>query len=235
MAQTPPKYPHMTSLSNDFISDFLVNKFGFNNVVWTIVWMHAGELSAYLYERNGLSSINHPDDMRPISLTDLKNVFIDFTEEFPNSMVREAPPMLSGKYSNSYEYVLESKTDSTVDLDYVWYDGQHWKGIELTTWYIAFDNEATALRLIKTINRRPSWKGVNRAHGTKKIVYAAQDLSVTFFMLCVNSKKGVSNDIIEDGNALLFPLDIENIELLLNGKEPQNYKFGKLNELLSLI
>lgn len=235
MPQTPPNYPYMTSLSNDFITTYLVNKYGFHNVIWTIVWMKRDESRAYLYERNELSKINHPDDNRPNSKSGLKNVFIDFTKEYPNQGVNENSKIINEDYQNSYEYVLQNNDTNTVDLDYVWFDGKKWKGIELTTWYVPFESKDKALELIKKINRRPSWKGSKKAHGTKKIVLASRDLQVDFKMLCVNTKGGVSNDILEDGDALIFPLTIDNIELLLKGKEPSDVEFGALKDILKQL
>ena len=235
MPQTPPTYSHMTSLSNDFITTYLVNKYGFHNVVWTIIWMQRDEIRAYLYERNELNKINHPDDNRPNSKSGLRKAFIDFTKEYPNQGVNENSNLVTEDYPNSYGYVLQSDNTNTVDLDYVWYDGEKWKGIELTTWFVPFESKDKALELVKKINRRPSWKGVNRAHGTKKIVLASKDLEVEFKMLCVNTNGGVSNDILEDGNALIFPLTIDNIELLLKGKEPSNTEFGALKDILNKL
>ena len=236
MPQMNPNYPQMTSSVNEHITEPLIEKYGCQNVIWPIVLMSDSTIHSYLYEVNDICTINSIDNNRPESATGIQSVFIDYTAK-----PREIIPLNEGlieiideKFSNSYEAILSSKTFNSADLDYIWLTENGWKGMEFTTFYKSFFNRGEAERIIKMMNRRPSWQGKNGPHAIRMLISAAIDLGVSYWMICVNTK-GVSNDIVVDGNAYGFPLNNENVDRLIKGQIPLDAKFGPFKKLIDWL
>lgn len=201
MAQTKPTYEYATGKNEKPIVDVLVKKYGFSNVTWPIVLIENDKIISYLYEKNPKNELNSEMDIRPLSKTYLLSYYLDFVN-MPRSVTPTADflkPFIQEKYSCSYDYVLESPF-STVDLDYVWYNGSNYKGFELTTFYMTFTSHARALELIAQMRKRPSWQGPSGAHAFHKIVDSAIDLGVDYYVVCVNTESRVGSDLKTDGN-----------------------------------
>src|SRR5690606_11917267 len=113
---------------------------------------------------------------------------------------------LSRPFENSYAFILQQDSYSTVDLDYVWHTGDGFRGFELTTFWVPFTSEAEARRVVSMMNRRPSWAGPNGAHAMRKIALAAADLNVEYYLVCANTVGRVGSALNINGNVLLFPL-----------------------------
>lgn len=75
----------------------------------------------------------------------------------------------------------------------------------------------------------------NYTHMMKKLIEAAGDLDLDYWMLVVNSKKGVSNDIKTDGNAFCFRLNRNNLNRLMKGKAPKDSYFGSFEEVVGVM
>ena len=54
-------------------------------------------------------------------------------------------------------------------------------------------------------------------------------------MACVNTRNGVSNDIIVDGNAYWFELNADQVARLSKGLVPRNGHFGKFQDFLQSL
>ena len=236
MPQMTPNYPYMTSSVNEVFIKPLVDKYGSKNVIWPIVLIKDDRINKYLYEINNINNINGINDNRPESSISIPSYLIDYS-----SVPRRILPddgilnnLIDKTYSCSYEYITQVEGYFSVDLDYVWYL-KRWKGIELTTLWMPLKNKYEAERLIKMFSRRPSWNGPNGPHGIRKQIAAANDLKIDYWMVCVNSEKGVSNSIVISGNAFWFKLTNENINRILNKEAPVNSIFGTFDELLAWL
>ena len=235
--QMNPNYPYMTSGVNNIFTEPLIEGYGLNNVIWPIVLIRSNNIHSYLYEVNGQCNINSQTDNRPSSHSNLTNFFVDYTED-PRSIIPpsdELIELISDNYNTSYEAVVKSDNFNSVDLDYAWKIGDKWKAMEFTTLWMPLKNKAEAERLIKMFVRRPSWRGPNGPHGIRTLINASIDLKIDYWMVCANSVKGVSNDLVTDGNAFWFPLNHENIDRILKGFAPVNSEFGTFEELIAWL
>lgn len=236
MAQTTPTYKYATGKSEKPIVDVLIEKYGFSNVTWPIVLIKNNKTIAYLYEKNSKNELNLEMDSRPGSKAHLSSYYLNFVDR-PRSTTPQADflkPFIQDKYSCSYDYVVESAF-STVDLDYVWYNGKNYKGFELTTFYMNFTSHARALELIAKMQKRPSWNGPDGAHAFHRIVDSATDLGVDYYVVCANTLNKVGSPLKTDGNVCLFPLTHEQVDLLQAGKAPNNSSFMPFREFISWL
>lgn len=194
MAQTNPTYGLATGKSEKPIIDELVRKYGASNVTWPIVLIENNRTVAYLYEINSKNMINLEMDSRPGSRARLLSYYLNYTKTPRESLPHEKvfDEFLAPQYTCSYDYIVNSPF-STVDLDYVWYNGSNYKGFELTTFYVDFTSHAKALDLISKMNRRPSWQGADGAHAFHKIVDSAIDLGVDYYLVCANTVSNVGS------------------------------------------
>jgi len=236
MAQTTPNYPHMTSLSNRIVLEKLIEKYGYENIVWPLVWMEGEPTMWYTYERIDLSDVNSKGDSRPVSKSGLSSHFVDYLSN-PREIVPANPALNESvdlKYKCSYEYVIGSKY-ATVDIDYAWLKDGSWRGLEFTTFWKDFSSRAIVEDLTIKMNRRPSWQGQAGAHGIRKLIEAANDLGIEYYLVGVNTTGGVSNNIKTDGNYFSFRLTHEAIDNILAGRLPDGYNFGKFSEFLDWL
>lgn len=237
MAQMKPNYPHMTSSVNDVFINPLIEKYGNENVIWPIVFIKDDAIHSYLYEVNADNSLNTQEDNRPISNSDKTSFFADYTSDprilTPES--KELSAVIDEDNTCCYDFSLKSDEFNTVDLDYVWQTSDGWKAIELTTLWMPLSSKKEAERLVKMFKRRPSWKGAKGPHGIRRLIQASSDLNLDYWMICVNSKKGVSNDLVTDGNVFGFPLTDSNIDRILKGEAPENSRFGSFAKFLDWL
>lgn len=237
MAQANPTYGYVIGKSEKPIVDALINKYGFSNVTWPIVLIKNDKIIAYLYEKNEKNQINIEMDSRPGSKSHLLSYYLNFTKR-PHASVPEAKflePFMREQYVCSYDYVIESPF-STVDLDYVWYNGSSYKGFELTTFYMDFYSHERARYLISQMRKRPSWQGPDGAHAFHKIVESAEDLGVDYYVVCANTvDKVVGSDLKTNGNVCLFSLTHEQVDLILSGKAPNNTVFMTFRNFLNWL
>lgn len=236
MVQTTPSYPFMTSKTNKTISDRLVKKYGYNNVVWPIAWCPENKVIWYTYERLEICAVNHKDDNRPTSNKDVKNYFLDYTTNprqiIPdNSNLKDA---IDVKYSCSYDYVVNSPY-STIDINYAWYKTDHWRGIDITTFWKEFKDRNIVEDLIIKMNRRPSWKGTKGTHGILKQIDVCDDLNIDYYMVGVNTIGGVSNDFKEDGNIFRFKLTRNAINNIICNRLPDNLIVESFSDFLNWL
>ena len=209
MAQNPPKYPHMASCANPIIQGYLRKKYGTKNLCWAIVWLKEDDIAFYTFELNKNCDTNSLKGNRPTGSTN--NYFVSYIDN-PRLISQHTVllvPSINKDYECSYDYITKSGQEDyvTVDIDYVWENNIEWRALELTTWYKPFFDRNEAERLISMMNRRPSWNSIYGATALLKQIEAAKNLGIEkYIMACVNVKKGVSNDIIEDGNAYWFEL-----------------------------
>lgn len=236
MAQTNPTYELATGKPEKPIINELIRKYGASNVSWPIVLIQNDRTVAYLYEKNKKNTINLEMNSRPGSRSHLLSYYLNYTktprESLPYKKVFE--DFLAPQYSCSYDYVINSPF-STVDLDYVWYNGSNFKGFELTTFYVNFSSHEKALDLISKMNRRPSWQGEEGAHAFHKIVDSAVDLGVDYYLVCANTVSKVGSDLKTDGNVCLFQLTHEQVDLIERGKAPENSIFMSFSNFLNWL
>lgn len=235
--QMNPNYPYMTSGVNNIFTEPLIDRYGLNNVVWPIVLIKENSIHSYLYEVNTECNINSPADNRPASQASLINFYVDYTKD-PRKIIppsQELVELIAEKYNTSYEAVINSDNFNSVDLDYAWKADENWKAMEFTTLWMPLQNKQEAERLVKMFVRRPSWKGPNGPHGIRTLINASTDLNLDYWMVCANSKKGVSNELVTDGNAFWFPLNHNNIDRILRGIAPANSEFGTFEELIAWL
>jgi hypothetical protein len=237
--QNKPKYPHVTSIANPVIVNALERKYGTKNVIWPIVLIEGERIIGYLYERNDQNAVNAERDHRPISKAGLPSFFLDYTT-MPRRIIPAASflePFMAPEYRCSYDYITSSDNSlySTVDLDYVWANGESWKGMELTTFKVEFVDREKAEKLIRKLHKRPSWQGPEGPHGLRKIVETSGDLGIDLFMACVNTVGGVSNQYKTDGNVYWFPLNLNQINRLVNGELPDNARFDSFSAFLQWL
>ena len=236
MAQTNPKYRNATGKGEKPIIDFLVKKYGFSNVTWPIVLIKNDKIIAYLYEKNARNEINVVMDSRPGSKAHLPSFYLNFTKR-PHALVPEAKflePFIQERYACSYDYIVGSPF-STVDLDYVWYNGSSYKGFELTTFYMDFYSHERARYLISQMRKRPSWQGAEGARAFHKIEESAQDLGVDYYVVCANTTDKVGSDLKTNGNVCLFSLTHKQVDLIQSGKAPDNTIFMTFSNFLNWL
>ena len=232
-----PKYPLMTSSVNRVISNPIIEKYGFENIIWPIVVIKDNKIHSYLYEKSDFCNINSIDDNRPSSISFKKTFFIDYTKQelkiYPKS--NDLLEFVAKGMKCSYDRDLSMTSYNTADLDYVWKVNNKWKAIEFTTLWMPLFSKAESERLVGLFNRRPSWKGSNGPHGMRKLIDAAHDLDIEYWMVCANSKKGVSNNIITSGNSFWFKLTHDNIDRILKGYPIVNSHFGSFTDLIDWL
>lgn len=236
MAQANPTYEFATGKSEKPIVDALVRKYGSSNVSWPIVLMENDQTVAYLYEYNEKNKLNRIMDSRPGSRSHVLSYYLMYSKTGRWSVPRNEflTGFLSEKYSCSYDYILEPASPySSVDLDYVWYNGRNFKGFELTTFYMDFYSHDRALCLISQMNKRPSWRGGPKAF--HKIVESASDLGVDYYLVCANTVSRVGSALKTDGNVCLFQLTHEQVDLIAGGKPPQRTLFLTFSEFLAWL
>ncbi len=237
--QLQPTYKNSINKIEKPIVEKLKSKYGNSKVLNIIVLSEENITKFYVYERNNINTINNYNDKRPYSIKKIQNVYLDYKSDprlvLPN--LEKFTPLIKTKYSSLSDYMLSSdnKKYITVDLDYVWYTGKSWKGFELTTFYVSFRNKSHAESLVSKMNRRPSWQGKSGAHAMRKILNSAKDLSINYFMVCINTLGRVGSRIKEDGNVYYFPLTDFNISTLESGKPPSNAIFSTYKEFLDFL
>jgi hypothetical protein len=229
----------MASCANPVIQSYLRNTYGTKKLCWAIVWLKDNDIAFYTFELNKYCDTNSLTGKRPTGTT--KNTYFVSYVDDPRFTSPQEPlllPSLDKDYNCSYEYITKSgQTDYvTVDLDYVWKRNGGWHALELTTWYVPFSDQEEAERLISTMNRRPSWNSPHGAAALLKQIEAVEDLRVAkYIMGCVNTKKGVSNDIKVNGNAYWFELTPNQVARLGKGTHPDNGHFGTFHEFLQSL
>lgn len=237
MSQTEPTYSYATGKAEKPIIDALIKKYGISNVSWPIVLMQGDKTLAYLYEKNNKNVINLEMDCRPGSKKHLLSYYLNYVktprEVMPDN-IDLSKSFFKKEYTCSYDYIIKSPY-STVDLDYVWYNGAHFKGFELTTFYVEFSSKDKALDLISKMNRRPSWKGDKGPHAFHKIVDSADDLGIDYYLVCVNTVSEVGSDLKTDGNVCFFRLTHEQVDLLSEGKKPKDVEFISFERFLEWL
>lgn len=236
MAQTNPSYSGATGKSEKPIIDELIKKYGFSNVTWPIVLIENDRTIAYIYEKNSKNTINLEMDSRPGSKAHLLSYYLNYMKIPRESLPQEAffQQFLKPEFSCSYDYIVNSPF-STVDLDYVWYNGCNYKGFELTTFWVDFSSHAKALDLISKMNRRPSWRGPNGAHAFHRIVDSAADLGVDYYLVCANTVSKVGSELKTNGNVCVFQLTHRQVELIQNGYPPENSMFMTFGDFLKWL
>lgn len=235
-AQTVPTYGIATGKSEEPIVKELVLKYKLENIVWPIVLSQDSHTKTYLYERNSKNRINDIDDVRPVSKSGIPDTFLNY-ESKPRIISPhrdELEHLIDECHSCSYDYIINSPY-STVDLDYVWNTEEGWKGFELTTFYVEFNTKDRAANLVSKINRRPSWQGPNGAHALYKVVEASEDLSIDYYMVCVNTVSKVGSNIRTNGNVFFFPLTRSQIDRLSSGRPPADAEFCSFDNFLEWL
>lgn len=233
MAQTNPTYGFATGKSEKPIIDELIRKYGASNVSWPIVLIHNDRTVAYLYEKNSKNMINLEINRRPESRSHLLSYYLNYLKTPRESLPYEKvfDDFLAPQYTCSYDYIINSPF-STVDLDYVWYNGSNFKGFELTTFYVDFTSHKKALDLISKMNRRPSWQGADGAHAFHRIVDSALDLGVDYYLVCANTISRVGSQLKTNGNICMFQLTHHQVELIESGRPPENSIFMPFSDFL---
>lgn len=236
-AQAKPHYLEATKTSDPIIVKELCERYGYNNVIWPIVLSKNETTICYYYERNFDRLINSKDDNRPSSSEHRDCFYIDFTVNprliFPRNEL--FVPFIDAKYKCSYDYIIDSPY-SSVDLDYAWKrKNDKWVGMELTTFYLNFINQSKAEDLIMKFNRRPSWQGKAGAHALRRIVAAAEDLGIEYYLVCVNTVSKVGSEIKTNGNVYFFRLNNKQIDKLVEGEIPKNAVFCSFGDFLEWL
>lgn len=239
MSQALPSYGHATGRPEQPILDALLEKYGSRAVVWPIVLSRHDSTKAYLFERNQQNRLNAQGDIRPKSRSGISEYFLDY-EASPRQAAPEHQVLsefLRPEFANSYQYMLSGYNQgySTVDLDYVWFDGTGFRGFELTTYWKDFSSEAEAKRLVSTMNRRPSWGGAKGAHGLRKIAEAAQDLGIQYAMVFANTTARVGSALKTNGKVLHFPLTLEAIASLARGQVPADSIYCDFQDFIAQL
>ncbi len=239
MAQATPSYGFATGKPEKPVVDALVNKYGHQSVVWPIALSDNTSTLAYIFERNRNNLINSQGDTRPKSTSGVSEYYLDYTAQ-PRLIVPNAQFLsnfILPQFNDSYSYILSPSNAgfSTVDLDYVWYNGNVFRGFELTTYWVDFSSEAEAKRLVSTMNRRPSWSGPNGAHALQKIAAAAQDLNIEYHMVFANTVGKVGSALKTNGNVLYFPLTANAVNLLSKGQVPPNAIFCSFQNFINQL
>mgnify|MGYP003296450901 CR=1 FL=1 len=180
--------------------------------------------------------INFEMDNRPVSRTHLLSYYLNYTKTPRESLPPEKlfDEFLAPQYTCSYDYIVNSSF-STVDLDYVWYNGSNYKGFELTTFFVDFSSHSKALDLISKMNRRPSWQGANGAHAFHRIVDSAMDLGVDYYLVCANTVSKVGSELKTNGNICMFQLTHRQVDLIESGRAPENSMFMSFGEFLQWL
>lgn len=236
VAQTNPTYAYATGKSEQPIVNELIKKYGRANVTWPIVLIQDDKTIAYIYEKNAKNTLNLEMDSRPGSKKHLLSYYLNYLK-MPRESLPQEPffnQFMDSKYSCSYDYIINSPF-STVDLDYVWYNGSNFKGFELTTFYVDFKTHDKARDLISKMNRRPSWQGPEGARAFHKIVDSAADLGVDYYLVCANTVSNVGSDLKTNGNVCLFRLTHSQVDLIQSGKAPKDTEFMTFSDFLAWL
>jgi hypothetical protein len=240
MSQKPPKYPHMSSCANPIIQSHLRTTYGSHNLCWPIVWVDNknDNIDYYTYELTDYCDTNSIQGNKPISKSGRINHFVDYTSK-PRVIVPpnlRLIPSIDAKYECSYDYIIKQSEHYTIDLDYVWKKSNSWIALELTTFWVQFNNRNVAEDKVSKMNRRPTWQGSRGSTAMLKQVEAAKDLGINrFIMACVNTIDKVSNNLNTAGNAYWFDLDENQIKNIASGTIPSNATFGTFGQFLNSL
>lgn len=238
MAQSAPIYPHMASVANPIIQNFL-RKNCKDNLSWPIVWLKDDNIQWYTFEITKFCNINTHTTNIPQSVSGKTCYLVDYISN-PRIIIPSNKlllPSINPKYDSSYEYIIDTNTYNSVHINYVWKTNDTLKALEFTTFYVDFTSKSKAESLVSQIYKRPTWKKGLGPKALEKQIEAALDLNCSrYIMGCVNSTGNVNNEIKVNGNAYWFDLDSSQIGRLLAGNAPLNGNFGRfedfLNELL---
>ena len=238
-----PAYPDATRVPPDFILRHLNGTYNAANVVWpTIVSaVVTGQTIAYAYDRNARNLINAPGDNRPLSRQGIPNTFLDYTANpraLPPGAPRALGPMINGPHQRIYDFMVDRAANqgyTAADIDFVWNTGEGWRGMEFTTFFVPFVDQAEAGRLVSMMNRRPTWQGNNGPIAMHSIINAGADLGLDLVMVCVNTIGRVTDAYRLNGNAYWFPLDANQLRRLQNGLVPNNGSFGTVQQMLNSL
>ena len=238
-----PAYPDATREPPGFILQHLNQTYNAANVVWpTIVSVAAtGQTVAYAYDRNGQNLINAQGDNRPNSRRGVPNAFLDYTANpraLPPGAPRELAQMINGRHRRIYDFMVDRNSNpgyTAADIDFVWSNGEQWRGMEFTTFFVEFANRAEAERVVSMMNRRPSWQGNEGPVAVRNIITAGADLGLNLVMVCVNTIGRASTQYRIGGNAYWFPLNMDQLRRLRNGQVPVNASFGTVQDMLNSL
>lgn len=236
MAQASPLYPEATGKVEAPIINKLVEKYNRANICWPIIINKNNETIAYLYEVNKENHINLYNEIKPTSRSGLINWNLNYYyPRFCNPKNQTLVDFLDQQYDCSYDYIINSTEYHTIDLDYVWFNGNNFKGFELTTFYKEFTTKEEALRLISKMNRRPSWQGRNGARAFRKIAESSLDLEIDYYLICANTISSVGSKLKTDGNVCILHMTNDIIDGLENGLNIDDVEFMTFNNFLDWL
>ena len=226
----------------DFILEALVNKYGERNVIspQVISRLDTNRIIAYAFERSEKTSFNSPDDLRPESHGGIQQFFVDYVSD-PRVINSQVDPSLLSMISpefNSVDDFMRSHAQSNfsaADIDVVWFNGEFWRGLEITGWYMPFEDRTRTEELVSTFNRRATWRGTNGPIALYKEIEAAEDLNIRLGILCLNTIGNNTGIYREDGNGYLFRLTNDQIGLLQRGQSPRDARFLTVSRILELL
>ena len=241
-----PIYPNAIGKTPGFLLDRLLQRYGQENVVWTVVIGRQGgvnETVAYLFERNATNQVNRPDDNRPVSRSGIPNVFLDYTaseRQLSANAPRELEQLLDREFRSSLEFINKGggRYYFTVDIDVLWRTDKGWRSLEITTFYSLFYSEQRAEFLSTEIHKRTTWKGPAGPIGMRRTVQATEDLGATKYLLMLNSTGGPNHPnqgYLSNGNAYWFPLTQDQITRIVRRQVPIGGQFGTVSQLLEWV
>lgn len=220
--QTKPTYGQYIGAGDEKVLMPLLDKYSkvLNPIVMTNI---VDNNQVYMYEESvdaiTLDSLPESRLGNVSALLNFDNKSFECSDEtnFPMSEIMS--------YDQTYDFIQNSSVAidyRTVDIDYLWERLSGWKMIETTTFFVDFDDIATARRIVATMNRRPSWQGTTGAYAWKILTVFAHDINAEAYVVCMNSKSKWDYSIKDESNAYVFPLTIENIDRISSGRCPLN-------------
>ena len=246
MRQPPPRYPARAITQYPTITETLRDRYGPS--YWPVIWyeLETQTIVGVTYEVNARNDTNAAlrgttDAVLSTGGRLIAEAFADYVAE-----PREPPQLLAPKiatgwppedltapaYTDTYQYVTSNPSVSTVDLDYLWWTGEHWRGLELTTFYVRMRTEVDARHLIRRfIEERVGRPG---AHQMMILARFADRMAISMRLVFVNVVSSTDDSLVEDGNVAIMPLDIATAEQLQNGDIP-DFRFAQFSRWLQSL
>ena len=224
--QPGPNYPTMSGRVHPEIYDYLIDRYGRENVCWPIIAydLQTQQVHCILYEVNQENRVNESITkpfFGPVAFPEYR---LDYNSsprsKAPIPLGHQIPwtgplDILAPQYQCSYEFVTKHGGLNTVDIDYAWHgsDGRSF-GLETSTFYMKMNTKSYAEHLVQqVIDKRLSRKG---AHHLNVLAQVASKIGIKMSLVFFNVL-GHSNAILTKGYVYSIPLDTDAAQKLHSG------------------
>lgn len=240
--QPAAKYKYLAVPPSGAIIDRLLERHA-PRVYWPVIWyeLDTKRLIRLTYEVTSNSNLNATISAATAPVSLIPQYRLDYTAtphaytdlQSPPIVDTNLPQVLDPKYSRTYDYVQSTRSKQrTIQIYVIWHDGEHWKGLEISTFWVLMSSEAKARYLVgHFIAKRAGRLG---AHEFQIQTEASNAANITLSMAFINVERGTPN-IMEDSNVYTFPLDSPQAETLHSGSMPDRASFLPFKDWLNTL